>query len=303
MKSCVILGGAGFIGSHVARRLSKDMRVRAFGRHNPTVALPQNVEWFLGDFTDETAVAAAIEGHETVIHLIHPTFPSTANAEIIPDVQRSIIPTIRLLDSCVALGVKRVVFFSSGGTVYGPTSNLPISEDAPVHPISAYGISKLTIEHYLRFYEYTHGLRYFVVRLGNPFGPNQMGLKNQGLVSVVGRRILSGDAIVVYGDGSVRRDYIYVDDVADFTFELLQYQGSHRVFNVGGGEGRSILEVIRVIEDAAGRKADLYFQAARRFDVPCNVLCTERAERELGWAPKIEFSEGIKRTVHWLMGK
>ncbi|MEI9425510.1 NAD-dependent epimerase/dehydratase family protein [Mesorhizobium sp. Cs1299R1N1] len=297
---CVVLGGGGFLGSHVCRSLFRiGSTVRSFGRGLPLHKI-EGVEYILGDFTDESSVANAIAGFDVVYHLIHATTPATANVEMVGDVQRSVMSTIKLLDACVSLGIKRVIFVSSGGTVYGTNVNIPLKEDQPTSPISAYGANKVTIENYLRVFYQIHGLQYYIARVSNPFGPLQTGSKNQGLIPTVAKSIINGDPINIFGDGSNVRDYIFVDDLIQFFEKLIGYESNERVFNVGGGQGKSILEIVHAVERRLGKPADLKFLPARPFDVPSNVLCIERAKQEVGWSPETDFDHALDLTVDWI---
>src|SRR5882672_3671032 len=214
--SCVVLGGGGFIGTNLCRRLAASgHRVRAFGRRCLFPDDLDGVEWRQGDFTDARSVAAAIESVDIVFHLIHATMPQPANLDMAGDLQNNVVPSLALLDFCRKLAVKRVVFVSSGGTVYGCPQQIPTPETAPTTPICAYGISKLAIEKYLALYQYLHGLDYRVLRIANPFGPFQTGLKDQGVIAALIARGLSGRPMEIWGDGSLVRDFVFVDDVVD----------------------------------------------------------------------------------------
>lgn len=172
--SCIVLGGGGFLGVNLCRRLaSSGYRIRAFGRSCQFSGAIDHVEWYQGELSDAVALAEAVESNEIVFHLIHSTTPQSANYDIAEDLQQNVAASIRLFDVCRNLGVKRIVFVSSGGTIYGPAAQVPISETAPTEPITAYGVGKLAIEKYLALYEHLYGLDYRILRVANPFGPFQ----------------------------------------------------------------------------------------------------------------------------------
>src|SRR5580704_7951487 len=184
--SCIVLGGGGFIGANLCRRLaSSGLRVRAFGRRCLFPEALDGVEWYQGDFSDSVALAAAIETYDVVFHLVHATTPHSANLDMAADVQQNVMSSLALMDISRNLGVKRIVFVSSGGVVYGQAKQIPTPEDAPTEPITAYGISKLAIEKYLALYRHLHGLDFRVLRVSNPFGPFQVTTKNQGIVAAL----------------------------------------------------------------------------------------------------------------------
>jgi UDP-glucose 4-epimerase len=299
--SCIVLGGGGFIGMNLCRRLAASgHRVRAFGRRCLFPDDLDGVEWFEGDFTDAGSIAAAIQSFDIVFHLIHATMPQPANLDMAADLQNNVIPSLALLDFCRKLAVKRVVFVSSGGTVYGCPQQIPTPETASTTPICAYGISKLAIEKYLALYQYLHGLDYRVLRIANPFGPFQTGLKDQGVIAALIARGLTGKKMEIWGDGSVVRDFVFVDDVVDALRKAaLADHGGERIFNIGSGEGRSLRQVIGAIEDLLGIGLRIEWQPGRAIDVPVSVVAIDRAREALDWAPTTSFEAGLEKTIEW----
>ena len=195
----------------------------------------------------------------------------------------------------------KVIFVSSGGTVYGVPEHLPICESHPTDPISAYGISKLAIEKYLGLYRRLHGLDYCVLRVANPYGPYQVPFNNQGVVASILQRALSGEAVEIWGDGEIVRDFIHIDDVVDTLIAAVDYAGPKRVFNVGSGIGRSVNQIITDVETVLklGPIARDY-KPARPADVPVNVLDIGLIQREMGWRPCIDWLEGLRSTGSWM---
>ena len=298
--SCVVLGGGGFIGVNLCRRLiARQFRVRAFGRRCLFPEALAGVEWYPGDFTDASALAAAIETFDVVFHLVHATTPQSANLDMANDVENNVVSTIALLDICRKLSVKRIVFVSSGGTIYGTPAQVPTPETAPTEPITAYGISKLAIEKYLALHEYLYGLDYRVLRVTNPFGPFQVALKNQGIIAAILSRALNGESIDIWGDGSVVRDFIFVDDVIDALEAAAADRSSERIFNIGSGRGRSLREIIETIERLGGQKVNINWNPKRAVDVPMSTVAIDRARSTLGWTPKVEFETGLRETIGW----
>jgi UDP-glucose 4-epimerase len=298
--SCVVLGGGGFIGTNLCRRLAATgHRVRAFGRRRLFPADLQGVEWVQGDFANSDAVAAAIESFDVVFHLVHATMPQAADLDVAGDVAKNVLPTIALLDHCRRSGVKRLVFASSGGTIYGKAAEIPTPETAPTDPICAYGISKLAIEKYLALFAHLHGLDYRVLRITNPFGPRQVALKNQGIIAAVITRALQNEAMEIWGDGSVVRDFVYVEDVVRALIAASHDESSERIFNIGGGGGRNLLKIIGSIERQMGFTLRLVWKPGRPLDVPVSVVDIDRAARCLDWVPRTSFEDGLERTIAW----
>lgn len=304
---CVLLGGAGFMGSHLAERLlAAGHAVRIFDVHDRVFAdgargSPE-IEWLRGSFLDAADVATAIAGCEAVFHLVSTTLPQSSNQNPAGDVADNVIGTLRLLEACRREGVRKIVFASSGGTVYGVPRAVPITEDHPTNPITSYGIGKLTIEKYLELYRVQHGVDYCALRIANPFGERQRVASGQGAVTTFVHRAQRGELIEIWGDGRVVRDYLYVGDVAEAMVRALDHRGGRRVINIGSGVGRDLNEIIAAIEGIIGRPVQRRHVPARSFDVPANVLDIRLAHAELGWQPATPFEEGLGRTLRWVAG-
>jgi UDP-glucose 4-epimerase len=298
--SFLVLGGGGFVGTNLCRRLvASGARVRAFGRSRAFADELAGVEWYQAEFEDTAALTSAVASREVVFHLIQATTPHSANLDMAGDLRHSVIPTLALLDICRKANVKRVVFISSGGTIYGAAKGIPTPETAPTDPISAYAIGKLTIEKFLGLYEHLYGLSFRVLRVANPYGPFQLPAKAQGLIAMLLSRATKGQSTEIWGDGSVVRDYVFIDDVVDALQAAADDTSAERIFNVGSGRGRSVRDVIAAVEGALGAPVPIEWRPGRAIDVPASVLSIERAREVLGWIPKTEFAEGLRRTVRW----
>lgn len=300
---CLVLGGGGFIGSHVVDQLLvAGHQVRIFER--PRVpryrSFPRGaVEWVEGDFQNTAVVRDALDGVDTLIHLVSTTLPKTSNDDPVFDVQSNVIATLRLFELAVEAHVRRIVFISSGGTVYGPPSILPIPESHPTDPRVSYGIVKLAIEKYLALFHMQHGINYVVLRVANPFGERQRVDIAQGAVAVFIDRALRQLPIDIWGDGSVVRDYIHVEDVARAFVNAVDHAGAPGVFNIGSGTGHSLNGILDQIESMLKRKIERRYLPSRGIDVPSNVLDIGHAHQLLGWAPKITLETGLERTIAW----
>ncbi|MDH7808119.1 UDP-glucose 4-epimerase [Rhizobium sp. AN67] len=260
-----------------------------------------NVEHFSGNFLARSDIEAALNGIDVCFHLISTTIASTSNANPTFDVETNLLGTLQLLKCAVKSGVKRIVFISSGGTVYGVPKTIPISEEHSTYPTSSYGITKLAIEKYLDLYRSLHGLEYVTLRLANPYGVGQRLDAQQGAIAVFLARALRGEEISIWGDGSVIRDYIYVDDAIDAMVRSadVNIQGGC-VVNIGAGVGYSINEILSAIEKVTGRRTNKKYVEGRTYDVPANVLDISAAARLLGWTPKISLEEGLLRFSNWI---
>ncbi|MDP8952439.1 MAG: NAD-dependent epimerase/dehydratase family protein [Actinomycetota bacterium] len=198
---CLLLGGSGFMGTHLVERLLEGGHfVRVYDRSpNRFRDLPPEAEYMEGELGNHGLIREAVEGIEVVYHFVSTTLPKTSNDDPIYDVRSNLVDTLQLLESCVAAGTRKVVFASSGGTVYGPPRTTPIFEEHPTEPISSYGITKLAVEKYLGLFHHLHGLDYAALRISNPYGPYQDPEGQQGAVVVFLRRILTGRPITHLG--------------------------------------------------------------------------------------------------------
>jgi UDP-glucose 4-epimerase len=301
----LILGGAGFIGSHLAEALlAQGHEVRIFDR--PHIQIPaeleecHGIEWMQGDFLSMADIQAAVDGVELIFHLVSTTLPKNSNDDPGYDVGTNVIGSLHLLDAAVRVGIRKIVFISSGGTIYGIPSQIPIPETHPTDPLVSYGISKLAIEKYLKLYHELHGLDYAVLRVANPYGERQRTDMAQGAVAVFAKKALAGETIEIWGDGSVTRDYIYIADLIEAFVLAASYQGQERIFNIGGGHGLSLNQLLATLEELLARPVNRRFLPARNFDVHVNILDITRAREVLGWAPRTSFKVGLQRTLQWL---
>lgn len=302
---CVVFGGGGFIGSTIVDRLLvAGHSVRIFER--PRVAPyrlfseTEKVEWMTGDFLSIHDISSALEGMDTVIHLVSFTLPKTSNDDLIYDVQTNLIATIQLLNSMLAMKVNKIVFISSGGTVYGVPRYIPVDEDHPTDPVVSYGITKLAIEKYLLMFKILHGMKVLILRVANPYGPRQRVETAQGAVAAFFHRSLQNQKIEIWGDGSITRDYIYIDDVAEAFLRAVEYSGDLSVFNISSGIGTSLNELAELIGKSIGRQLDCTYLEKRPFDVPTSILNNNLAATHLGWVPKTVLQYGLAKTAEWL---
>lgn len=259
-----------------------------------------DVEYHFGHFSDSSLLAEALEGVDMVYHLISTTVPSTSNLNPVEDVRSNLINTLHLLQLMVQKNIPKIIFLSSGGTVYGIPDVVPIPESHPLRPICSYGVVKVAIENYLFMFHQLHHLQYVILRPSNPYGERQGHAGVQGAISSFMKKILEGEMIEIWGDGSVVRDFVYVGDLADVCIHAgcLNVNGT---FNVGSGKGHSINEVITKLGVVTQKPVEPTFKAGRDYDVPEVVLDITKAAKVFGWQPKNELAEGMKRTWRWMI--
>lgn len=299
---CLVLGGGGFLGRSLCERLAAyGGEVKNFSRNSGFTGELTQVEHVRGNFGDRVALSNAVEGQDIVFHLVSGSVPESSNRDPSAEMSGSPLATVHLLDICRMAKVRKVIFASSGGAIYGIPKTLPITEQAHTDPISAYGISKLTIEKHLYLYRHLHGLDYQSLRIANPYGRFQLGHKRQGLVGTLIHRALTGLPIEIWGDGNVVRDFIHVDDVIDAFIASISYSGSHKVMNVGSSRGLSVNDILDELEGAIGQgPLNRTYMTSRAADVPINILDTSLIRAETGWSPRIGWPEGLRDTVSWM---
>jgi len=296
-----VLGAGGFLGQALSGGLrQQNATVHTFGRTLPA-GLPHDALRTEATLHDADALTAALHGQEIVFHLVSSSLPETSNRNPAEHVLEEVLPTLRLLDLCRTARVRKVVFASSGGTVYGIPSVVPTHEQAATVPISAYGINKLMIERYLELYRHLHGLDYTVLRIANPYGPGQSPFKKQGVVAAMLHRAMSGSAIEVWGTGEVTRDFIHVDDVAAAFVAAARHDGPQRTFNVASGTGRSLNQIVDDVKLVLGTPAlEVVRKSARAADVPVSILDTSLIRRTTGWQPRVAWMDGLAATATWM---
>lgn len=304
MKSLVI-GGNGFIGTNlIDGLLNKGHSVRVFDRYPNRFREPNPaVEYVVGDLGNYAEVANVVRGIDYVYHLAYTSLPHTSNEDPIYDIRSNVVDTVQMLHLCSLAAIRKIIFASSGGTVYGIPQKTPISEDDATQPICSYGITKLTIEKYLRLFHRLHGLDYVVARISNPYGELQNPNAMQGAVTVFLGNLLRGKPITVWGDGEIVRDYIYIGDTVRALIMSAEFHPSdtqHRVFNIGAGQGYTLNQITAAVRGVTGHDFEVLYTLGRLEDVPSNVLDISRAESELGWKPEVALDEGLLRTWNWL---
>ncbi len=296
-----MIGGSGFIGTHLVQLLtSHGHRVRVVDVRPPQT---HRVEYLSLDMKDLPAHPEVFDGVGVVYHLAWSTIPQTSNLDPGADIRDNLHGSVKLLEASAAARVRKVIFMSSGGTVYGAPETIPIAEDHPCHPLCSYGITKLAFEKYLEMFRLTRGQEYVVIRGANAYGAGQDLRRPLGAPGVFLHRVARGQTIEIWGDGRTVRDFVYVEDLAQALYRSRRYQPPDkgvRVFNAGSGLGVSLAELLEAVAEVTGQTLRVTYLPPRPLDVPINILDTRRIRAVLGWQPRVELRQGLERTWRWL---
>jgi UDP-glucose 4-epimerase len=303
--NCLVLGGAGFIGSNVVEALvSRGHGVRVFDLPNANTAnlkdVGDKIEVVRGNIKNAQEICRALDGMDVIVHLVCTTLPNPSNENPVYDVETNLVASINLLKHALEKGVKKVIFASSGGTVYRIPQCTPIPETHQTNPICSYGISKLAIEKYLALFDHLDGLKHTIFRIGNPYGQRQRIDNIQGSIAVFLGKALSGKTITIWGDGSVARDYVYISDVVSAFIRAIETEADSTVYNIACGQAYTLKDILSVVGQVTGRTLKVKFTASRKLDVPINCLDISLAQKELDWSPQVSLEEGIGKFWHWL---
>jgi len=299
----LVTGGAGFIGSHVVDAyidtghevvILDDLSRGDRGKVNAKARIHQC------DIREREQVEKVFRKEKPAVINHHAAQMDVRRGvrEPLFDAQVNILGSLNLIEAALAHKAKRFVYAATAGAGYGEPKQLPVPENFPVNPITPYGISKHTVEHYLFTFQFLYGLEYVVLRYGNVYGPRQSSHGEAGVFAIFCEQMLAGIQPVIYGDGSKVRDYVYISDVASANVAALE-RGTNEIFNIAGGVATSDLEVFTRVRDLLGKEVEPRFVARRAGEVERIYFDISKAARLLAWAPKVSLQEGAQRTIHY----
>lgn len=304
--NCIIYGGAGFIGSHIAEELlDHGYNVTVFDKLNSSkknvLHILKDIEFIEGDFNNKIDIIKSLKGKNYVVHLVSSTLPASSNLNPFYDVESNLFSSLNLFDECVKQHIKKIVFISSGGTIYGDPLKIPIKENHPTNPKNSYGIIKLTIEKYLELYHNLKGLEYTILRFANPFGERQNPLLGQGLIANLLYKIKHKKTIEIWGNGKVVRDYFYIKDGVKAITKSFKYSGHNRTFNISSAKGLSINQILQRFRQTLNQDFNVKYLDARKFDVKVNILDNSLAKKYLKWTTETNFNDALKNTWSYIL--
>lgn len=291
----VVIGGTGFVGRHfVAAAIAKGHKITVVSRRLVADASLGSVAFLSGGIGALARSPDMLASADCICHFATTTTPASSSRDPVGDIQTNLVETVQLLEAMRHAGNRRIVFMSSGGSVYGIPKYVPVDEDHPLNPISPYGVVKASIEHYLRMYGATHDFRPTIIRLANPYGPGQRS--QPGAVNTFVQLAQTGQLASIWGDGSTTRDYVYISDVVALLIATVEGDAPG-TYNCGTGTGTSLLELIALVETATGRQLRREFSPSRHFDPPRVVLDIGQARSIFGWSPVVSLRRGIDLVI------
>lgn len=304
-KNCIVYGGGGFIGSHLCESLiEKGFHVTIFDKINFSKknihGIETKVKIIEGDFNNEIDLKNSLAGIDYVFHLVSSTLPVSSNENPVYDAESNLLSSLKLFKECVNSKIKKVIFLSSGGTVYGIPDKIPVMENYSSYPICSYGIIKKTIEEYLFLFNKLHNLNYNVFRLSNPYGERQNPFASQGAIAVFVNKVINNETIEIWGDGSIVRDYIYIKDAVEVLSSSVSVNPAEFVFNLSSGKGYSLNQIIDVIRKVSGKEIKVENKTARKIDVPESILDNSLVCKSFNWSPETSIEEGIEKTFNFI---
>lgn len=293
MKNKVlIIGGNGFIGSNLAGYLAdRGMDVYSFDMVYPQKP-NEKITYIQGDFFDDNILKKIIEGMNVIYHAISTINPGNSNEKYMMGYSRDFIQTVKLC-SMIQNTDTKMIFLSSGGTVYGRQKKQPIQESAVAMPINHYGNVKLCIENTLRIFDIQAHAKMLIARISNPYGPGQDFRKGVGFIDAVIKKALAKETVEIWGDGNIIRDYIYIDDVIRMLYDLSKYEGDEVIFNISSGKGVSQNEIVKIVEKINGSLNYIY-KESRSVDVESIILDNTKIN-SISSGNLIDIEQGIKR--------
>ncbi len=301
---CCVIGGSGFIGTSLVDALLRTGRsVRVIGQHreyaHPAV---KGLTYHSGDYGDECFLMKTLSGVDEIVDLAYSTIPKTSFDDPIHDIITNLPQAVNLYKIAASMPIRRILFVSSGGTVYGKASSFPITEEQPTEPISPYGITKLAIEKYAGMYHHLFGLPVTCLRPSNAYGEFQVPYRGQGFIATAVASIFDGKEIKIFGSHGAIRDYIYVEDVANGIIAALDRAEAGQVYNIGTGIGKSnrdVIEILTHFAETEGTPVWLTYMPERQFDVPVNILDSTKLSTQTGWVPRTGLEEGLERIWYY----
>ena len=296
---CVIFGGGGFIGSHLTEALVENKySVVVFSRKSETAlknlsGVIKNIQFIGGDFNDISSVKKAIKTNDIIFDLVASSVPFSSTKSPIEEINHHIFSHVRFIEACCQKKVRKIIFTSSGGGVYGDKKKLPISEGELLEPISPHAIGKIAIEYYLNYYNKTYNIPYIIYRLSNPYGPRQISEKGFGIVPTLFSHAVKNTPPTLFNHGNLVRDFIFIDDLIEGIVKSFDKKNKFNLYNIGSGRGTAIKDLWKMIRKITGTNIKPNYEPKRQFDIQSIILDISRFKSEFSWGPKTLLYNGL----------
>jgi UDP-glucose 4-epimerase len=297
----LVTGGAGFIGSNLVDALLKKKH-KIIVLDNLSSGKEENINrksrFYNADIFDKKRISAIFkkENPDIVIHNAAQIDVRISVADPFFDAKINILGAINILDSCVKTKVKKIIFASSGGTIYGECATNAPNEESKISPLSPYAIAKNSVENYIKFYSAIYGLEYAILRYSNVYGPRQDSYGESGVIAIFAAKMLCNEDINIFGDGKQMRDYVYVSDVVNANLRALN-KGKNQIINIGTSKAISVNKLVEVIANATGYSKKAVYKPKREGELFKSLLNIDKAKKVLDWVPKTCIEKGIKETI------
>jgi UDP-glucose 4-epimerase len=299
MARLLVLGGSGFIGSNLIGTLIENGHsITNFDRPGTspnqfhTYPSYRFVPGYLSDNSHLRNVFNQ-EPYDCIVHLVSSLIPSSGYDEFFNDRDVNLTAGYEIVKNMISNGCRKIIYFSSGGTVYGNNGKEINSEDDQLCPQTYYGYSKLAMEEFLRFSSRIHPINHLIVRPSNPYGSGQNLFGKQGLITVALGKILQNQPIEIWGDGNVIRDYLHISDLSQAIATLVDSDSINEVFNIGSGVGHSVNQIVEIIHEVSNRTTEVIYKPSRPVDIPVNILAIDKLKQKTGWQPRVDLKSGI----------
>ena len=300
----LITGGAGFIGSHILQRFNKEnCQITVLDNlHSGNKAnIPEGVNFIEMDICDKRIIDVFEKNKfDAVVHLAAQTMVNASIDDPIYDSDNNIRGTINILEACRKTGVRRIVF-SSTAAVYGDVNEVPVLEDFTTDPLSFYGLSKLTVEKYLKLYQKLYGLEYVILRYANVYGERQGDGGEGGVISIFMKLLAQNKALTIHGDGKQSRDFVYAGEIANANWLALNTENINDIYNISTQTETSINELVETLETISGKKFDINYGSPRQGDILRSVLSNDKAREKIGYKVETSLAEGLRRTYQYFV--
>lgn len=299
MARLLILGGSGFIGSNlIGTLIERGHSITNFDRPgtSPSQFYAYPTYRFVPGYLSDNSHLRNVfnqEPYDCIVHLVSSLIPSSGYDEFFNDRDVNLTAGYEVVKNMIGNGCRKIVYFSSGGTIYGNNGKEINSEDDLLSPQTYYGYSKLAMEEFLRFSSRIHPINHLIVRPSNPYGSGQNLFGKQGLITVALGKILQNQPVEIWGDGNVIRDYLHISDLAEAIATLVDSDSKNEVFNIGSGIGHSVNQIVEIIHEVTNLNTGVIYKPSRPVDIPVNILSINKLKQKTGWKPQVDLKKGI----------